>query len=138
MVAHRAWAAIQAAMTVPDARRHRPIADMAYRLGECTLCYMYALTFTAWFAFALLLMAERWDSLTPRQYMLFVVYSAVMSLLVRFYAERGRRIRVDLRRRWNAIRRRRWQTAIALACVPMGIALIAVGTELLRSSNAVA
>lgn len=135
MVARRAWAAVQAAMTVPDPRRHRPIADMAFSLGECTIDYMYALTFTAWFAIGILMMAERWGSLSPTKYIVLVGYEAAMALLVRFYAERGRRIRADLRRRWHAIRRRRWHAATAMACVPIGFALIAVATEFLRSGS---
>jgi hypothetical protein len=47
-------------MTVPNPRRHRPIADMALTLMEGTLYYLYALTFTAWFAFPFRSSDNRW------------------------------------------------------------------------------
>ena len=138
LAARRAWAAIQSSMTVPNPRRHRPIVDMALTLMEGTLYYLYALTFTAWFVLGILLIAERWGSLSPTKYAVLFLYETAMALLVRFYAERGRRIRVDLRRRWRGIRSRRWQTAMAMACVPIGITLITIGTEYLRSGSAIA
>lgn len=137
LAARRAWEAFQTTMKVPDPRRHRPLADMALALGEGTLYYLFALTFMAWFVFGILVIAERWGALSPTKYAVLFVYEMGMALLVRFYAERGRRIRVDLRRRWRGLQRRRWQAAMAMACVPIGITLITVGTEFLRS-NAIA
>jgi hypothetical protein len=138
LAARRAWAAVQASLKVPNPRRRRPIADMALTLMEGTLYYLYALTFTAWFVFGILVVAERWGTLSPAKYAVLFVYDMAMALLVRFYAERGRRIRVDLRRRWRGIQHRRWQAAMAMACVPLGITLISIGTEFLRGSNAAA
>lgn len=133
--ARRAWAAIQAAMTVPDPRRRRPLADMALTLMEGTLYYLFAMNFLGWFAFGVVAIAERWGSFSLTKCAGMFVYELAMMLLVRFYAERGRRTRADLRRRWRGLRLRRWQAATAMACVPTGLVLLAVGTELFRNGG---
>ena len=62
---------------------------MALTFGECTLHYLFALAFMAWFVFGILLIAERWGSLSPTKYGLLFAYEMGMALLVRFSTRSG-------------------------------------------------